>query len=518
MDLSQKLCIKRIKLVINSCLGLVGLILASIAMAQWLSAESDFHEIVSNWNQSPIDSMTLVGPLQDCPVGYAELEPDYPDFPGTREFCDCTGVPSPFNNGQHSGRFKGPYGPKGICWLNETNAGCDEVSSTSGHRVYWFDRKLCYRRWPSKDTGINRPRVFGNETCPEGYYRCGPTNQFSEEEEFVCAPSGFLCPIKEYSRVPTSEHHLYQECWNDTNWQIGFSLCWNRINDTFLSEQPMVKSRSYPDRPCRPDGVSKSFGRGWNDWRKGSSYSCDKSDSRWTLTLSRDERAFYQEVSKPVPDLATRCPKCQGSTSEVTVIASRQEIYWRPDCILTRQDIADMSSRVTKLTDTQIAVLVFTVFNFIILSCLYNGWEFVQNDSPSWKDDTLDQLRVRVVRIGFSVFMSLIKIIPITIALVTSRSLRSDFARLGDQVCTTEDQTASTLRFLNHATHDQADINVNILIFCCMEIFMEFIHGFLGWKELHDFSFRKYFKKKCCCPKETSRRDEPDPCLTMGHI
>jgi len=471
----KQLLIKRIKLVVSSVLCLYSLIMASLAFARWKTKADDFHEIVSNWEQRPFVELTTVAAFSQCPSGFEEVNIDYADYPGSLEFCDCTSALFPFF-GQHAPYLnKTDTGPKGICWVNETVAGCTEVSGSGGGEVFWFSRRLCGRRLVGEqNNAVNRPRAYGNETCVAGYHKCGYLNSTAadsldheREHEYTCTPDGQPCPIRQVFRAANG---VSSNCLATDSFGTGYTLCTSRVDGA--NEYPVVKVESFPDYPCWP-GKTGSSVRDWLDWRRGGWPSCSKSDPRWSTIVSRDERAFYVEVSQPPAHVFARCEPCRGSTSKNFVAAYRPEIDWARDCPMTRRQFVDMAPQVKSLTAAQIAVLVFAVFSLVFIGIAYNAWEFMQEDEPGWEDDSDDQKCLRFSRLAFSLTMAVAKIIPLSIALAISLSLRSKFRELAQAACTTEPDTLETISFFAGETESQADFNIGLIVGNILEILLD---------------------------------------------
>ena len=194
---------------------------AAVSYFRMSAAVSEVGEVVDNWAKVPIVDIKLVSVGATCPAGYDAmnggsgevLEFPEPDTLG----CGCPTGAEYEGISQESDGF--------TCSTNQTAAGCFDAFRTSAFSMNSYRQsKICIKR--EGEAVLDRSLISRPEPdpdtylCPDGYTRCGPSN--NDQSGSTCSPdnsdgTNSICPLTFIATSNTFDYYEYPPAVFTTN-------------------------------------------------------------------------------------------------------------------------------------------------------------------------------------------------------------------------------------------------------------------------------------------------------------
>lgn len=402
-EILDRPCVQITILLVQIGLAIYSIVSIVTAYQALAAREADVGNSVDNWLTAPIVDVSFVPVTaslsQACPSSYP-ITMQSITFAGVAQgLCSCDANAHFIDDGRRYDESSS----QSSCSTNQTKAGCEDDPSIGPIRMpLWDDNLLiCGRRSGvgaviSRNPYLERPLPVEGQ-CPSGYRVCGTGITA------ICFPTtSGLCPVTSMAQSTVAPSTTYGA--NYTRLTSGTYLVADRIPTSLPVVETTIGFRGICFGKTDAYGYDQATANLPGNRAFSDSCSVDKDDGRWTAFTSTDERAFVQKHFALSPDWCgatanqpalqisgpcsssdsiclattsrTRCEKLtkytEGPSSEGPVtIFVRNEISWKADCAITREELMDAAIPLSELVDFQGIVVAINITTNVINMLIY---------------------------------------------------------------------------------------------------------------------------------------------------
>jgi len=343
----------RLRLAFELTLEIAAVALIVAVFFLWQTSFYQLSDINENWSTAPIVDIQLVNSRSDCPTNYEEISAT---FMTVNSFCDCG-----------SGNII-------LTPCTSANQGCQNILPVDSFDLpLWKNFKVCAERHPSGSevSALNR-----GEHCNQiGWKNCS-TSGFDP----ICVPTGSSCPLTYFSIVDGGP----SQCPTGTTAAPAFPgtlnpkyLCTNRTGNIPLVDISIVLGGNCVGLaptfdPFVSTGASDSINLSTPPFPCGSS----RFDNRYTNVDMRMMGTLFTD------NIATLESNDVQQTAYWTTFPYpvyykfqlRPEIYFNPNCSVSRQQVVGLLTKLSEITTLQTALAVVSLICCVFVSIPWLIW------------------------------------------------------------------------------------------------------------------------------------------------